>query len=359
MSIAPSKNNPQQPAAASGSVSAPRQQPVVVYTNPPSFWSRMSSWIGWTGFTICALSLLGLYGKFQNYFDDSHGLTEKYVAGEKFADNKVVVLTIDGVIMSGEGYVKKQIDRITEDDTIKAVVIRVNSPGGTVTGSDYIYHHLKKMRDAKKVPVVVSMGSLAASGGYYVAMAVGDQERSIYAEPTTMTGSIGVMMSHYDLSGLMEKLNVKDDSIASHERKLMLSMTKPMPAEHRELVQGTINDMFERFKAIVKEGRPVFRKDPEALDQLATGEIFLAEKAKMHGLVDEIGFIEDAIDRALELAHLPKEKTRVVKYSRPEALLDLLEGSSASSRAMAEFSVPRAFYLYSSFPALTSSWHAE
>ena len=307
---------------------------------------------------------MGFYGRFNKYFDTSHGLTEKYVSGEKFGDDKIVVLTIDGVIMSGEGFVKKQIDRITEDDHVKAIVIRVNSPGGTVTGSDYIYHHLKKMRDAKKVPIVVSMGSLAASGGYYVAMAVGDQERSIYAEPTTMTGSIGVMMSHYDVSGLMDKLSVKDDSIASHERKLMLSMTKPMPAEHRELMQGTINDMFERFKTIVKEGRPAFRKDPEALDQLATGEVFLAEKAKGFGLVDEIGFIEDAVERALELAHLTKEKTRVVKYTRPESLLDVLEGSSASTqssyaRAIAELSVPRAYYLYSSLPALTSNWRAD
>jgi protease-4 len=310
------------------------------------------------------MALIGFYGRFHSYFDTTHGLTEKYVSGEKFGDEKLVVLTIDGVIMSGEGFVKKQIDRISEDDSIKAIVIRVNSPGGTVTGSDYIYHHLKKLRDTKKVPIVVSMGSLAASGGYYVAMAVGDQERSIYAEPTTMTGSIGVMMSHYDISGLMEKLSVKDDSLASHERKLMLSMTKPMPAEHRELMQGTINDMFERFKMIVKEGRPTFRKDSEALDQLATGEIFLAGKAKMFGLVDEIGFIEDAVDRAMELAHLSKDKTRVVKYVRPESLLDVLEGSSASTqasyaKAVAELSVPRAYYLYSTMPGITSSWQAD
>jgi len=117
-------------------------------------------------------------------------------------------------------------------------------------------------------------------------MSVGDETKSIYAEPTTITGSIGVMMPHYDVSGLLDELHVKDDSIASHERKLMLNMTKPMTAEHRAIVQGTINQMFDRFKEISKDGRPVFRKDPEALEQLATGEVFLADSAKKFGLID-------------------------------------------------------------------------
>jgi protease-4 len=337
---------------------------VVVYANQPTLLSRFSHWLGWTGFIFCALALIGMYGRFHTYFDTTGGLTERYVSGDKFGKDKVVVLTISGVIMDGDGFVKRQIDRIREDDNAKAVVVRVESPGGTVTGSDYIFHHLKRLREEKKIPLVVSMGSIAASGGYYVSMAVGDEARTIYAEPTTTTGSIGVMMPHYDVSGLMEKLNVKDDTIATHERKTMLSMTKPLAGENRAVVQATIDQMFDRFKSVIKEGRPVFNKDPAALDQLATGEVFLAEKAKMHGLVDEIGFIEDAIDRALELAHLSKESTRVVKYRKPESLVDILEGTAARAPGMdlgaiLDLSTPRAYYLFSSFPAAVSTARGE
>ena len=108
--------------------------------------------------------------------------------------------------MGEESFAKKQIDQVRDDNHVKAVVLRVDSPGGTVTGSDYIYHHLKKLAEERQIPMVVSMGSVAASGGYYVAMAAGEKENTIYAEPTTWTGSIGVIIPHYDLTGLLEKL---------------------------------------------------------------------------------------------------------------------------------------------------------
>jgi protease-4 len=192
-------------------------------------------------------------------------------------------------------------------------------------------------------------------------MAVGDQEDSIYAEPTTTTGSIGVIVPHYDLSGLLADYDIKDDSIASHERKQMLSMTRPIPPEHRELIQKWVNESFERFKGIVKEGRPVFRKDPDALNELATGEIFSADKAKEFGLVDRIGFIEDAIDRARELAHLEKGKFRVDRYKRPADLFGFSALASARAQAsspletLLETTTPRAYYLFSTLPAAARS----
>src|SRR3954447_6287914 len=219
-----------------------QQQPIVVYTQ--SGWSRFWSWIGWLGFIICGLIILGLMVKLADYFDTSNGIEEKYVSGKKTADDKVAIISINGLIMEGEGFVKHQIDKVREDKHVKAVVIRVDSPGGTVSGSDYIFHHLKKLRDDKSIPLVVSMGGMAASGGYYVSMAVGDKEDTIYAEPTCSTGSIGVMIPHYDFSGLLAKFDIKDDSLATHPRKLMLSMTKEMTSEERELIQSHINDMF-------------------------------------------------------------------------------------------------------------------
>lgn len=347
--------------------SAPRNEPapqtIVIYTQP--FWSRLLGWSGWLGFAVCFFLLLGTRALFNDYFDTTGGIDEKFVQGADFANDKVAIISIEGVIVEGDGFVKQQIDRIRDDKSVKAIVVRVDSPGGTVTGSDYIYHHLTKLRKEKNVPMVVSMGGMAASGGYYVSMAVGDQKDAIFAEPTCSTGSIGVILPHYDLSGLMARFDVKDDSIASHERKQMLSMTRPLSAEHREIVQSHINDMFERFKSIIKEGRPVFRKDSEALEQLATGEIFTSTVALKHGLIDKVGFVEDAIDRAIQLAKLDKKKTRVVKFERPASLLDGLGVPVARQQTaldlpqMLDLAAPRTWYLATSLPAIASSRRAD
>jgi protease-4 len=318
----------------------------------------------WIGLFVLALIVLGQWVFLADYFDTTAGIEEKYVSGEKFADDKVAIITISGVIMDGEGFVKNQIDKVKEDKNVKAVVVRVDSPGGTVSGSDFIFHHLKRLRDEKGVPLVVSMGGMAASGGYYVSMAVGDKPDTIFAEPTCSTGSIGVMIPHYDISGLLERFDVKDDSIATHPRKLMLSMTKEMTSEERELIESHINDMFEQFKTVIKEGRPHFAANPAELDNLATGEIFTAEKAVKNKLIDKIGFQEAAIDRALELASLDKEKTKVVKFKRPVTLYDGLglgqspRGSGAAPFGLSmllDLSAPRAWFICTGLPAIVSS----
>jgi protease-4 len=340
-------------------------QPIVIYQNQPTLFGRLTNWFAWSAFLFCLLLLIGQWAMLGDYFDTTGGIEEKYVSGEKLGDDKIAIISIEGVIMEGDGFVKRQIDRIRNDDNVKAVVIRVDSPGGTVTGSDFIYHHLKKLREEKSLPMVVSMGSMAASGGYYVSMAVGDEPNSIYAEPTTTTGSIGVIIPHYDISGLLAKYDVKDDSIASNERKQMLSMTRPMTPEHRELIQGYIDESFERFKEIVESGRPAFKKDEAALDQLATGEIFSADQALKHGLVDKIGFVEDAVDRAIELAKLDKDKVRVVKFKRPTSLFDLSPmAMSKSSEAfglsqLLELSSPKAYFLATSLPGFSSYRRAD
>src|SRR5437764_5041339 len=335
-------------------------QTVVVYTQ--TAWNRFWSWVGWFGFVITGLVCIGLLVALSDYFDTSHGIEEKYVSGQKTAEDKLAIITVSGVIMEGDGFVKHQIDKVKDDKHVKAVVLRVDSPGGTVSGSDYIFHHLKELRDKKSIPLVVSMGGMAASGGYYVSMAAGDKPDTIFAEPTCTTGSIGVMIPHYDLTGLMKEFGVKDDSLATHPRKLMLSMTKEMTSEERELAQSHINDMFDRFKAIVKEGRPHFAANPAELDKLATGEIFTADKALANKLIDKIGFQEEAIDRALELASLHKDKTKIVKFKRPVSLSDSLllsapRGSATSFdiSALLDLSAPRAWFLCTGLPSFAAS----
>jgi len=348
---APSHGSPQYAFPAG----MPPGTPIVIHTQ--GTFQRILGWVGWAGFFICAMLLIGYVTAFYEYFNTTEGIYEKYHSGAKFGSDKIAIIDVSGVIMEGDGFVKKQIDLIREDDSVKAVVVRVDSPGGTVTGSDYIFHHLKKLREERKLKMVVSMGSVAASGGYYVSMAVGDEPKSIYAEPTTTTGSIGVIIPHYDVSRLMERFDVRDDSISSHPRKQMLSMTRALSDEDRAIVQAYVMESFDRFKEIVKEGRPAYRTDETALTDLATGEIFTAGQAKKRGLVDEIGFIEDAIARVAELASLDVKKARVVHYHRPPSLFEfplaMQQARSASANPLAtvlELNAPRAWYLATSWP---------
>ncbi len=367
---------PNNPTASEASTSSGQQTVKVILQPRGTTLLKLFAFTGWALATGFLVGMLVLWGGHNEYFDNSQGITEQFHSGNPNATSKVAVLHVSGVIMTGEGYVRAQIDRIREDSSIKAVVLRIDSPGGTVTGSDYIHHHLKQLiRDRKAIdgidlPVVVSMGSMAASGGYYVAMAAGDQQ-AIYAEPTTTTGSIGVIIPHYDLSGLMKQHGVKDDSIKSHPRKQMLSITREMRDEDREILQEYVNQSFNRFKKIVLEGRPDL---PESeLDKLATGEIFTATQAKESGLVDEIGFIEEAILRAATKADLLSEQdkkdgsymsVRVVEYSRPENLAEILGvaqagGAPVGMEALFDISSPRAYYLATSLPTLVRSKRAE
>lgn len=332
---------------------------IILKTNHP-LW-RLAGWLGWLGFVACAVALVVQIRRTRNYFDTSGGVTEHHYSGPAEARDKVAILSLTGIIGDGDGFAKRQIDRIREDPHVKAVVLRVNSPGGTVTGSDYIYHHLKQLREARNLPIVVSMGSIAASGGYYVSMAVGDQKDAIFAEPTSTTGSIGVIIPHYDLSGLLGQFDVKDDSIVSHPRKQMLSPTRPIPDDHRQILQEYVDESAARFKTIVQEGRPAFRADPAKLEDLATGQVFTATQALDRGLVDKLGFIEDAIDRAIQLAGLEKDRVRIVKFQRPQlSVVDFLgmakaERETLDIHSLFELSAPRAYYLATSLPPLVTS----
>jgi len=300
------------------------------------------------GFVAMAVTSLGSDDQTEEHY---HSLARR-------GGDKIAIITVEGTILDGDGFAKKQIDRVREDKNVKAVVLRVNSPGGTVTGSDYLYHHLTKLAKEREIPIVVSMGGIAASGGYYVAMAVGDTPDTIYAEPTTWTGSIGVVIPHYNLAGLMQKWELEEDSVKSHPLKQMGSPTKKMTPEERAIFQGLVDDSFGRFKQIVLAGRPKLRADPKTLDRVATGQVFTTHDALTSGLVDREGFIEDAIDRAAELAGLDKEQTKVVKYKRHAGLFDFGLSAHAASRGpdlamLLDMTSPRAYYLCTWLPSMT------
>ncbi len=320
----------------------------------------------WLLLGIALFALMGVYGRYQTYMQTNARIDERFHSLNPQATDKIAIIHIDGPIMHSDGFAKWQIDQVQADDSIKAVVIRVDSPGGTITGSDYLYHHLKKLRDpsGRNLPLVVSMGGMAASGGYYVSMAVGDQPDTIFAEPTTWTGSIGVIIPHFDLTGLLQSWNVKDDSIASNPLKQMGSLTRRPPPEiaekERQILNELVQQSFDDFKEIVKSGRPKLAQNPELLTAATTGQIFTAKQAEKLGLVDKLGFVEDAISRAVALANLQPDSVRVVQYRRPATLLDVFEGPLGSAEkgkltALLDLAAPRAYYLCSWLPHLAAS----
>ena len=333
-------------------------------------WGRRLPWIL---LVVALFFAYSMYRSYQSYLQKDPRLEEKFVSHSPYAKDKVAIITIEGPIMHNDGFAKWQIDQVRRDPDVKAVVVRVDSPGGTVTGSDYLFHHLKQLREGsateRPLPLVVSMGAIAASGGYYLSMAAGGVPDTIFAERTTWTGSIGVIIPHYNASELLESWRIKDDSVVSGPLKAMASPTRMLTPEMAErehqVLQTLVNETFEQFKDVVREGRPNLFKDPMAVEKATTGQVFNAKQALDLGLVDKLGFLEDAVDRAIQLANLKQDDVRVISYSQPRGLLDsTLFGASAASgtsfpqlnvSAIVDLATPRAYFLYTWLPALLTN----
>ncbi len=195
------------------------------------------------------------------------------------------------------------------DERIRGVIVRINSPGGTVTASDTIYHELLSYKQRTKVPMVAHMLDLGTSGAYYIAQAA-DQ---IVVQPTTVTGSIGVIMVRPSVAGLLGKIGVETEEITSGPHKGMGSPFRPLAAEDRVLFQSVIDDLYQRFVDAVVAGRPKLSRD--RITDLADGRIYTAEQAKSAGLVDRIGYLDDAVESLRAAGGL--ETAAVVTYTRP------------------------------------------
>ena len=329
----------------------------------PHSWDRWRGRLAWiiTGISVVVAAVA--LGANAEYFQTNPKVIEQYHSLTELASNKIAIIEIRGAIMGGEGFARHQLDQVKADENVRAIVLRIDSPGGTVSGSDELHYRLEKLAAERNLPVVVSMGSIAASGGYYVAMANGGQEDTIFAEPSTITGSIGVIIPHFDFSQLLKRFDVTDDSITSGPLKEMLSVTKTRSPElakkERGIVQDLVDEMFTRFKDIVRKGRP--KLDDETIEAVTTGQVFTANQAVTFGLIDKIGFLEDAIARAVVLADLQEESVRVIQYKKPQGLFDDLLGSASQARSinslemLVEWTTPRAWYLCSWWPVITTS----
>jgi protease IV len=324
----------------------------VLVQQPRSWFRTLLFWGMGLALFFSVLLNLGLMGMVATYFGGVEGPEEKFSRGSTTSVDKIAILKATGTIMPPfSGRLIKAIQKATTDDAVKAVLLRIESPGGLVADSHQIYHKLKQL-SAKK-PVVVSFGSLAASGGYYIAMGGGPKAK-IFAEPITWTGSIGVIIPHFEASELASKVGVKSEPLKTGEFKDTLSPFKPLSDNERKLWGEIIGQSFDRFVNIIDENRDTLNR--EQILTLATGQIFTADDAVKNGLVDAIGFEDEAFAEALKLAGL--KEARGVEYSHPTTFIDILTASmraqSPESRLAAwlEAGVPREMYYFSRLPVL-------
>lgn len=347
----PSDNSPPPsvPSAATPPPVTPPIPPPLTAAPPPQFSPaahtppprRSRGWI-W----LVVLMLLGglgmwLVGKLQ--FHGPHSSTarldgkfyEEHSLTDKDTDNKIVAIDVGGVITShdldGSGdmvvRVKDELELAEKDAQVKAVILKVDSPGGEVLASDEIYRAIHEFQDRTGKPVVAQMGSLAASGGYYVSAPC----RWIVANELTLTGSIGVIMSGMNFRGLMDKVGIQPQVYKSGKFKDMMSSTRrpeDIPAGEREMMQALIDETYATFKGVVRKGRAASQvankkagldKDSRALasdwESYADGRIFSGKQAHELGFVDELGNFDVAVKRAKKLAGITE--ANIVKYQPP------------------------------------------
>ncbi len=243
-------------------------------------------------------------------------VSRKHSTGISWGD-KVGVVKIEGIILDSQEAIE-DLQRFKKNRSVKAVVLRVDSPGGAVGPAQEIFGEVKKVCEDK--PVVVSMGSVAASGGYYVAAPAS----WVVANPGTITGSIGVVMDFTNIEDLFKWMKIKHETIKSGEMKDVGSPYREMTEKERKYLQQVVGDVHLQFKEAVAEGR---KMDMKAVQELADGRIFTGRQAMELGLVDQLGNMSDAIDKAAELAGI-KGEPQVVwpPKRRPRLIEELFDG---------------------------------
>ncbi len=303
---------------------------------------------------FATIYILQLTAQQEQYFAAGEGTSvrEQYHSGSKTATERIVRIEVNGVIMTP--FSDSTLDAIktaAADDRVKGVLLVVNSPGGLVTTSHQIYRELVQLREKK--PIYVSMKDMATSGGYYISMGAGP-EGVLFAEPTTWTGSIGVIVPRYNVSELAKNLGVSVESLKTGALKDSLSPFRDLTEEDLAVWNAIIDDSFARFVDVIHQNRATL--DEARVRELATGQIYTAQQALDHGLVDRIGYEDDAL--AALRTHLQLENPRVVTYVSPPSLLGALMGGAREQspeetlQSWMQLTVPRAMYFCSWLPVL-------
>ena len=241
--------------------------------------------------------------------------------GPSLGGNRVAVVEVEGLIVDAERVVR-ELARQADSPSVRALVVRVQSPGGVVAPTQEIYAAIGQVRGQGK-PVVASLGSVAASGGYYLAAAAD----RIVANPGTLTGSIGVIMQLPEIQELLKKVGVRYETVKAGRYKDIGNAGRSMTPEERQILQSLLDDIYDQFVDAVARGRHLSRP---AVLALADGRVYSGRRAKELGLVDQLGGLDDAVRLAGELAGI-SGKPGVVRPRRPTRLADWLEWLAGST----------------------------
>lgn len=300
--------------------------------------SRVSFWISTSlaiFFFLCSIFMFFLLmgtlfvkGAFLRQVEKDKKFTEKIVEGTGV--DKIVIIPVKGLITAQSSKkflyetpsvvesVKKQLEQAGDDNDVRAVILEVDSPGGGITASDIIHKEILEFKERTNKNVIVSMQDIAASGAYYVSAAAD----TIISHPTTVTGSIGVIVPLINIAELIERYGIEDNSIKSGKMKSIGSPLKKMSDEEREVLIEIVDEMYTRFLKIISEGRDM---EIEDVRKLADGRIYTGNQALDNGLVDRLGYIEDAITVAKEMTGLTE--ATVIKYKRIFTISEIFAGS--------------------------------
>lgn len=313
--------------------------------------------------TVFAVFKADFMGSFDSLMAGNNEVYENVIEGDDF-EKRIAYLKVDGAIQDvgpstvwqqvpyDHQFFLEQLDNVLNDETVQAVVLSVNSPGGGVKESAEIYKKLIKIKEERNIPIYVSMGSMAASGGYYIS-APADK---IFANRDTITGSIGVIMQSINYQALAEKVGVKFETFKSGEHKDMLSPMRDITEEERAMMQDMINETYEEFVDIVEKGRHMSEAD---VKKVADGRILGGTKALAAGLIDEIGDEEATIaalraDYDLKDAELFEYTYDVSGWQSYVGMkIGSLFGPSAEEKMlmniMTDYSAPKMMYLYGEY----------
>ncbi len=264
--------------------------------------------------------------------------------------DKIVMVHLEGVIDDDQAdYVCRQLQTARKDRSVRAIIAAVNSPGGTISGSDRIYQEILRYRQETGQPVVAFMQGMAASGGYYTSVACD----RIVAEPTTITGSIGVVMSYFVFQELLEnKLGVQPVFLSEGDKKDWPSSFRAPKQEELDYIQERLlAPAYERFVEVVQTGR-ASALSPEQVRKLADGGIFVASRALEEKLIDKVGYLDDVVAVAVALAGI--QDAQVVEYRKPFSFMDMLSVQNRSvlkldRTTLYEFSTPQVLYMWNAY----------
>ena len=249
-------------------------------------------------------------------------LDETVIAGK--GKDKIVLMDVSGVISSKEkrsglvpfrgetsivARLREELQKASQDKKIRGVILRINSPGGTVTASDIIYQEITRFKREHKLPVVACMMDVATSGGYYISIAAD----TIVAHPTSVTGSLGAIAIKLNAQGLLEKIGIEDETITTGDKKDIFSPLRPLTEEEKIIIQTMLNDFYQRFISLIAENRKTLSL--EQVKALADGRVYTADQALKNGLIDQIGYLEDVIELVKKRAGI--DEAKVIMYHRP------------------------------------------